>query len=224
MAETKWIDITLPLGNETPIMPADNASDEEAEMMQPVFDRIFDVEKGDPVNMVHISIDSHVGTHIDSPFHFIPTGDTIDLMPIDTTVGPARVIEIKSEHEITVDELEPYDIQAGERILFKTKNTPKVYATRIYKGKYVTIAPEAARYLAAKKIRLVGIDYLTSARANDREDVFAVHLAFLSNGVYIIEGLNMDGVAPGDYELVCLPLRLEKCDAAPCRAVIRPLK
>ena len=135
MAENKWIDITLPLGKETPVMSADDSSDEEAKMMQPVFDRIFDVEKGDPVNMAHMSIDSHVGTHIDSPFHFIPSGATIDLMPIETTVGPARVIEIKNEKEITVEELEPYDIRAGERILFKTKNSPKVFATRLYQGK-----------------------------------------------------------------------------------------
>ena len=224
MAENKWIDITLPLGKETPVMSADDSTDEEAKMMQPVFDRIFDVEKGDPVNMAHMSIDSHVGTHIDSPFHFIPSGATIDLMPIETTVGPARVIEIKNEKEITVEELEPYDIRAGERILFKTKNSPKVYATRLYQGKYVTVSPDAARYLAGKKIRLVGMDYLTVARSDDREDVFAVHLAFLSNGVYILEGLNMDGVESGEYELACLPLRLEKCDAGPCRAVIRPLK
>ena len=223
MTETKWIDITLPLGEEIPIL-SDAYSADESRMLRPVVDRLFDVDKGDPVTMSHISISSHDGTHIDSPLHFIRGGSTIDLMPIDTTVGAVRVIEIKNEKEITVEELEPYNIQAGERILFRTKNSPRVYATRQYQGKFVTISPDAARYLADRKIRLVGMDYLTIAGPEPMEDVDIVHRAFLSNGIYILEGLNMDGVEPGDYELVCLPLRLEKGDAGPCRAVIRPLE
>jgi arylformamidase len=149
---------------------------------------------------------------------------TIDDMPIETSVGPARVIEIKDEKQITVAELEPYNIQEGERILFKTKNSPKVWAERTYAGDFVTISLEAAEYLADKKIRLVGMDYLTIADKNPPEMINDVHRAFLSKGIYIIEALNMDGVAPGDYEMVCLPLRIEKGDAGPCRVVIRPLK
>jgi arylformamidase len=224
MTEAKWIDITLPLGNEIPVMSADSSAGGETEMMQPVFDRVFDVNKGDPVNMAHISIDSHIGTHIDSPFHFIPDGTTIDLMPIETTVGPARVIEIENDKEITIEELEPHNIGAGDRILFKTKNSPGVYATQPRPDQYVSISPKAAKYLADKKIRLVGLDYLTIASSSPKENINITHRAFLDNGIYIIEGLNMDGVEPGDYELVCLPLRLEKGDAGPCRAVIRSLK
>ena len=223
MAETEWIDISLPLGKEIPILSSDFAED-DTRINMPLVDRLFDVNKGDKVTMSQISMSSHDGTHIDSPLHFIPGGSTIDNIPIETTVGPARVIGIKNEKEITVEELEPYDIQASERILFKTKNSPKVYATRIYQENIVTISPDAARYLAGKKIRLVGLDYLTIAQPDDKEDINTVHLAFLRNGVYILEGVNMDGVEPGDYELACLPLLLEKADAAPCRAVIRSLK
>jgi arylformamidase len=223
MTITKWIDISLPLGKEIPILSGDYAAD-ESRMQKPMVDRLFDVDKGDKVTMSQISMSSHDGTHIDSPLHFIPGGSTIDAMPIETTVGPAKVIEIKNDKEITVEELEPYNIQAGERILFKTKNSPGVYATQLFLGQYVSISPEAAKYLADKKIRLVGIDYLTIASNNPKENISITHKAFLDNGIYIIEGLNLEAVEPGDYDLICLPLRLEKGDAGPCRAVIRPIK
>ncbi len=223
MAKSGWIDITLPLGKEIPMLPIDYSAD-DAKIKIPVVDRLFDVDKGDKVTMSQIAMNSHDATHIDSPLHFIPGGMTIDMMPIETTVGPARVIAIENDREVTAEELEPYDIKAGERILFKTKNSGRVYAVQQYKGDFVTISPDAARYLSVKKIRLVGMDYLTIASNDPMENVDIVHRAFLSNGIYIIEGLNLDGVAPGDYELVCLPLRLERGDAGPCRAVIRPIK
>lgn len=205
------------------MLPIDYSA-EESKIKIPMVDRLFDVDKGDKVTMSQITMSSHDGTHIDSPLHFIPGGTTIDAMPIETTVGPARVIGIKNDKEITVEELEPYKIQAGERILFKTKNSGKVYTTQQYKGDFVTISPEAARYLADKKIRLVGMDYLTIASNDPMENVNIVHRAFLSNGIFIIEGLNLNDVEPGDYELICLPLRLDSGDAGPCRAVIRPIK
>ena len=223
MTESEWIDISLPLGKEIPILSSDYAAD-ESKIKLPLVDRLFDVNEGDKVTMSQISMNSHDGTHIDSPLHFIPGGSTIDNMPIDTTVGPARVLGIKNDKEITVEELEPYDIQAGERILFKTKNSPGVYTARQHKGQFVTISPDAAKYLADKKIRLVGMDYLTIAGSDPMENVGIVHKAFLDNGIFIIEGLNMEGVEPGDYDLVCLPLRLENGDAGPCRAVIKPIK
>lgn len=223
MAKTEWIDITLPLGKEIPVLPIDYSAD-DSKIKIPIVDRIFDVDKGDKVTMSQIAMNSHDGTHIDSPLHFIPGGNTIDTMPIETTVGPARIIGIENDKEVTVEELEPYDIIEGERILFKTKNSGRVYAVQQYKGDFVTISPEAARYLAGKKIRLVGMDYLTIAGNDPMENVGIVHEAFLRAGIYIIEGLNLDGVEPGDYELVCLPLRLERGDAGPCRAVIRSIK
>ncbi len=222
MAKTEWIDITLPLGEEIPVLPSGEYSD--SPVPSPRVYRFFDVDKGDKATMSRIEMSSHDGTHIDAPLHFIPGGMTIDAMPIETTVGPCRVIEIKDERHITVAELEPYNIKKGERILFKTQNSPKVYAEREYKGDFVTISLEAAKYLAAKKIRLVGMDYLTIADNEPMEMIGYVHRAFLDNGIFILEALNLAGVEPGDYDLVCLPLRIEKGDAGPCRVVIRPIK
>lgn len=222
MLKTEWIDITLPLGEEIPVLPKGEYSD--SPVPDPKVYRFFDVDKGDKATMSRIEISSHDGTHIDAPLHFIPGGATIDAMPIETAIGPCRVIEIKDERHITVAELEPYDIKEGERILFKTKNSPKVYAEKEYQGDFVTISLEAAEYLAAKKVRLVGMDYLTIADNEPMELIGDVHKAFLENGIFILEALNLAGVVPGDYELVCLPLRIEKGDAGPCRAVIKPRK
>lgn len=226
MSKSEWIDITLPLGEEIPVLPPlspEPPDTSESPIPPSSVKRFFDVDKGDKATMSRIEMISHDGTHIDAPLHFIHGGTAIDAMPIETTVGPARVIEIKDEKSVTVRELEPYNIQPGERILFKTKNSPGVYAMRQYTGDFVTVSLEAARYLAEKKVRLVGIDYLTIASLEPPGNLEKTHRVLLENGVFILEAINLDGVEPGDYELICLPLRLEKGDAGPCRAVLRPL-
>lgn len=226
MAKAEWFDITLPLNNEIPIpppLPQQPGQQPPPELSIPLATvyRFFDVNKGDKVTMSRIEMTSHDGTHIDSPLHFIPGGTTIDSMPFETTIGPCRVIQIKDETSVTVKELKRHKIKAGERILFKTKNSPGVWATRQYTGKSVTVSLEAAQYLAEKKIRLVGIDYISIASADPMENVNNVHKAFLANGIFILEALNLTGIKPGKYDLVCLPLRLEKGDAGPCRAILK---
>jgi arylformamidase len=215
----RYFDVTLPLGKDIPCLPI--GTPENPAVPIPVVERFQDVEKGDRVTQSRIAMISHDGTHIDAPLHFIPGGTTIDAMPYDTTIGPCRVLEIKDEKFVKVEELEPYKIKAGERILFKTRNSPGVYDVWWYTGPFVTVSPEAARYLAERKIRLVGIDYLTIAGNDPPENIGTVHEAFLRNGIFIIEGLNLAGIEPGDYEIICLPLRLAKGDAGPCRVLLR---
>lgn len=215
MDNTEWIDISIPfpVDKPMPFFPTDPQG--------PSVTRIFDRTKGDPVTMSQININSHNGTHIDAPFHFIAEGTTIDMMPLDTAIGPARVIEIKDPVSIKLDEVEPYDIKEGERILFKTRNSSYAYKTADFVDDYVYCTNEVAHYLKDKKIRLVGVDYITIGNQKDHENIKTVHETLLMNGIYIIEMLNLDGVKPGDYEMVCLPLRMEKGDAGPCRAIIR---
>ena len=218
MAKLDWIDITVPMpvNKKMAYWPTDP--------LPPKVERIYDVDKGDKVTMSQININSHNGTHVDSPLHFFKGGSTIDLMPLDTTVGPARVIEIKDTESIKVKELEPYKIKAGERILFKTQNSAKAYQTNEFVEDYVYISIEAAKYLAAKKVRLVGLDYISIGNFHDNESLGETHRTFLGNGIYVLEMINLFGVKPGDYELLCLPLRMERGDAGPCRAILRPLK
>ncbi len=218
MNNTDWIDISVsfPVDEPMPYFPTDP--------LGPSITRIFDRTKGDPVTMSQININSHNGTHIDAPFHFMAEGTTIDMMPLDTAIGLARVIEIKDPVSIKVGEVESYDIKEGERILFKTRNSSYAYKTSDFVDDYVYCTNEVAYYLSDKKIRLAGIDYITIGNQKDLENIKIVHETLLKNGIYIIEMLNLDGVEPGLYEMVCLPLRMEKGDAGPCRAIIRPVK
>ncbi len=217
MAKSEWIDITVPMPVDKPMQyfPDDP--------QPPKIERIFDVDKGDRVTMSQININSHNGTHIDAPLHFIYGGSSIDEMPLDTTVGPARVIEIKDNESIKVKELEPYNIRSGERILFKTQNSEKAYKSDKFVEDYVYMATETAHYLAERKIRLVAIDYITIGSYHDKKNIGETHETLLKAGVYILEMINLSGVKPGEYELLCLPLRMERGDAGPCRAILRPV-
>jgi arylformamidase len=173
--------------------------------------------------MSQLTLISHTGTHIDAPRHFFVDGTTIDVLPLETFIGPARVIEIMDTESIKPVELEPYNIQAGERILFKTKNSSYVYDSDKFTKPYVFISNEAAQLLVDKKVRLVGIDYITVGGFATPEENRFVHKLFLNGGVSILEEVNLKGVKPGKYELLAVPIRLRKGDAAPCRAIIRPL-
>jgi len=213
-AKSDWIDISIPVFAGMIGGPNDP-------LVKIVLVR--DPAKGDKNTMAMITMITHTGTHIDAPRHFFPEGTPIDELPLDTFIGPARVIEIKDTESVKPAELEPYDIQPGERILFKTKNSSWVYDTDKFVTGYVYISTEAARFLVEKKVRLVGVDYLTVGGSVDREQNRTVHTMFLGNGVSILEETNLKGVKAGKYELMALPLRLRQGDASPCRAVIRPL-
>jgi arylformamidase len=213
-AKSNWIDISLPIYEGMVGGPNDP---------RVTVRLVRDPAKGDPVTMSQLTMISHTGTHIDSPRHFFVDGTTIDALPLETFIGPARVIEIKDTDSIKPAELEPYDIQSGERILFKTKNSSWVYDSDKFVTPYVYISNEAALFLVEKKVQLVGIDYITVGGYATREDNRVVHKLFLNGGVSILEEVNLKGVKPGRYELIAVPLRFRKLDAAPCRAIIRPV-
>jgi arylformamidase len=211
-----WYDISVPLKQNMPKFPGD-----------PIpfsIYRMADVALGSKVTMSFIEMVSHTGTHIDAPLHFIPGGSTISDMALDATIGPARVIGIKDKQRIKVAELEKYNIKKGERLLFKTRNSPQVYTSETFVEDYVYFDVDAAEYLAARKPRLVGLDNITIADFRVPSTITKVHKAFLEAGVYILEACALGDVPPGDYELLCLPLLMYHGDAGPSRAILRPLK
>jgi arylformamidase len=168
-----------------------------------------------------MSLISHAGTHIDAPLHFIRGGASIDEMPLDTAVGAARVIEIKDPVVIRPEELKAHHIRRGERVLLKTQNSHKVYRTDEFVEDYVYLSPDAAMYLAEKQVRLVGFDYISIGSPKDEGTIIRTHQALLSHSVWIIEGLNLSEVEEGNYEMMCLPVRLERGDAGLARAIVR---
>ena len=211
---TNWIDISIPFKDKMVYWPTDPV---------PRVERIKDRNKGDMVTLTEMQIIDHVGTHVDAPLHFIAGGMTIDRMPLNATMGRCRVIEIKDKESIKLKEIEPYSIRRGERILFKTHNSSWVYKTDEFQPDYVYFSTEVAQYLVDRKVRAVGLDYLSIGTYHDRENLHDTHEILLDAGVYIIEGINLDGVKPGRYELVCLPILLQGGDAAPARVIIRPI-
>jgi arylformamidase len=213
--KSAWIDITIPLRNAMVHWPEDP--------IPPRVERIMDVDRGDKVTMSQITIISHTGTHVDAPLHFIYGGGTIDEMPLDTAVGPARVIEIKDTEMIKPEELVDYDIQPGERILFKTQNSSRVYQTDAFVEDYVYFSTEAAHFFVEKRVRVVGLDYISIGSYHSQANLVETHETLLKNGIYILEGINLSGVKAGHYELICLPIKLERGDAGPARAILRPL-
>ena len=210
-----WYDITVPLKQGMMTLPIDP--------LKPKIYRYSDVALGSKVTMTMLEIISHTGTHIDAPLHFIPGGSTITDMPLDATIGPARVIEIKDQHRITVAELEKHNIKKGERLLFKTRNSPASYEGPKFMDDYVYFDDASAKYLAKIGVRMVGLDFITIGDFKNEESVNNTHKTFLNAGIYIMEECALGHVPPGDYELLCMPLPVFHGDAAPCRAILRPL-
>lgn len=205
-----WIDVSVPLHTGMAHWP-DNP--------EVRIERIMSIDRGDAANVSAIAMGSHTGTHMDAPVHFVPGTASIDMMPFDATIGPARIIAIADTESIKPAELEPHDIQPGERILFKTSNSERCWNTDDFIEDFVYISAAAARYLAERGVRTVGVDYLSVG--GYKKDGRETHHALLGAGVWIIEGLNLSSVAPGNYELICLPLKISGGDGAPARAILR---
>jgi arylformamidase len=211
-SKPRWIDISVPLRNGMVHWPSD-----------PPFEiqRIRDIGKGDTANLSRILMGAHSGTHIDAPLHFVPNGKGIDNMPLEATVGRARVIAISDKESIKPEEIDRHRIRRGERILFKTENSSHVWNTDAFIDDFVFLSKEAASILAERMVRLVGVDYLSVGAF--KGDGGETHRILLEAGIWVIEGLDLSQVKPGKYDLICLPLKLVGGDGAPARAILRPI-
>ena len=208
--EEGWIDVSVPLRNGMVKWP-DNPPVE--------IERTLDMERGDVANVSRLSFGSHTGTHMDAPLHFVRDGDGLDRMPLDATVGAARVIGIEDPVCVRREELERHDVRPGERILFRTRNSSRPWWDEDFLEDFVYVSEGAALHLAERGARTVGVDYLSVG--GFFEHGVETHHALLGAGIWVIEGLDLSGVEPGEYELVCLPLKVEDGDGAPARAILR---
>jgi arylformamidase len=214
MAKSEWIDISYPLSEDMIYWPQDPVPPD-------VKSNSYTSEVG-TITMSQMTINTHHGTHVDTPRHFFPDGTTIDEMPLDAIMGPVRVIEIKDAESIKPEELAAHDIQPGERILFKTVNS-SYYKTGKFVEDFVYISNEAAHFLKDKKVSVVGIDYLAVGSFRDRSSLIEVHKTLLGSGIWIIEALDLSAVTAGRYEIICLPIKIKQGDAGQARAILRPL-
>jgi arylformamidase len=147
---------------------------------------------------------SHLGTHADAPSHVLPEGEAIGRVPLEAFVGRARVVDLPGRGEVGPDSLPPRSLSA-RRVLFRTRGR-------------AFLSPLAAVRLAERGTILVGTDAM-SVDPDDAEDL-PVHRTLLSRGVMLLENLNLNGVEPGDYDLVALPIAFRELDASPVRAIL----
>ena len=201
---SRFIDITLPLSPATPVWPGDAA---------------VAVHRSEGVAVVsELRLSSHAGTHVDAPAHFIRNGGAVDGIALDTLVGPAWVAAIAGAAVVTGELLARAGIPpATERLLVATDNS-RASPPAVFDPAFVAFDRSAVDWLLARPIRLVGVDGPSVDPFANNE--FHAHRALLSAGVVIVENLALQGVEPGAYRLICLPLRVEGGDGAPARVVL----
>lgn len=176
------------------------------------------LSKGDGANVSRVSFGSHTGTHVDAARHFFDDGQTVDRIPLERLVGEAILIAFDDElMSVGAADLERHDLGGHKRILIRTRNSGFVTDADFHRD-YTYLAPDGAEYLVSKGVELVGVDYLSIEQFHSGHH--RTHRTLLGSGVVIVEGLMLGGVAPGEYDLVCLPLRLDGLDGAPARAVL----
>lgn len=206
------IDISLPLSPALPVWPGD-----------PAFElATIATLAADGCNLSRMAGSVHSGTHVDAPLHYLEAGGSVDALPLDALIGPARVFDLPDVTRIDATVLDGLDWPPGlERALFRTRNGALWDRRPVdFQRDFVALDRSGAGWLAERGLRLVGIDYLSIAAWTDLE---APHRILLSAGIIPLEGLDLRRVAPGDYTLVCLPLKLVGAEGAPARAVlIRP--
>jgi arylformamidase len=203
---TEWIDVSVPIYDGMVYWP-DNPPIELSPIMH--------VERGDIATVSALAMGTHTGTHIDAPIHFIPGGTGVDRVPLQNLIGSSRVIEIENPSAITHAELRNHNLRHSERLLFKTLNSQRCWNGSAFVSNFVSLAEDAATYLAELNTLAIGIDYLSVGSPE-------VHRTLFGAGVVVIEGLNLSGVNPGEYDFLCLPLRITGGDGAPARALLRP--
>lgn len=205
------IDISPPLSPRLAVWPGDTPFAQE---------RSWAIGPGCPVNVSRITMSTHAGAHADAPLHYAADGVAIDGLDLARYIGPCRVIDVrKNGGRIGPDDLHPFLNDVPPRVLLRTYDRAPV---ETWDPHFTSVAADAIDFLALHGVALIGVD--TPSLDPEASKTLDAHHAVRRNSMSILEGLVLDAVAPGDYELIALPLRLAELDAAPVRAVLRELQ
>ncbi|MQF82683.1 cyclase family protein [SAR202 cluster bacterium AD-802-E10_MRT_200m] len=202
-------DISLTIGPDIPTYKGD-----------PGFKRrlVQTIDNGDVTDVSLLTFSAHIGTHVDAPSHLIQGGIPVDELNLETLIGPAYIVEFPGLGPIEEEFLASANIPEGQtRLIFKTRNS-YLWDDPKFADQFVGLTPRAADWLVRKKFSLIGIDYLSvDAPA---EPNLPVHRTLLSNGLIVVEGLNLSMVKEGPYHLICLPMKIGGSEGAPARVVL----
>lgn len=176
------------------------------------------VAKGAGANVSTIRFGSHTGTHADAARHFFDDGQSVDQIPLDRLIGPALLVSFADDvRAVGAAELKAHDLRGHKRILLRTRNSAFLSGKDFVPG-YTFLAPDGAQYLVDLGVEVVGVDYLSIEQFHSGHH--RTHRTLLAKSVVILEGLDLSAPPPGEYQLICLPLRIVGCDGAPARAVL----
>jgi arylformamidase len=176
------------------------------------------VAKGAGANVSVIRFGSHTGTHADAARHFFDDGQPVDKIPLERLIGPALLVSFADDvRAIGAAELKAHDLNGNKRILLRTRNSA-LLSQKEFVRDYTYLAPDGAQYLVDEGVEVVGVDYLSIEQFHSGHH--QTHRTLLAKSVVILEGLDLSVPPPGQYQLICLPLRIEGCDGAPARAVL----
>jgi arylformamidase len=205
------IDISIGLGSNTPTWPESHGFELHWQKR---------IDAGEQCNNSFIKCDTHIGTHIDAPFHFINEGAKLDRIDLNLLIGESYVVHLPNVKMITGKDLINAEIPKNtKRLLIRTDNS-KFWrsGSSNFQYDFTALSPDAAQWIVKSGIRLIGIDYLSIGPFINGE---MTHRILLESEVIIVEGLNLYDVASGLYELICLPLKISGADGAPARAILR---
>ena len=210
----KILDLTLTISNKTPAFPGSP---------HPHFipwERI----KDDGYNLELLFLSSHTGTHLDAPYHFLEKGAKIHEISLKKLVSNAVLIKSrkKSNESVTKTDIQKFEKKHGKIASFSSVIFYTGWQRNLQKKYYFTKNPglsvSAAKYLASKKISLVGIDSPSIDLGTDSK--FSVHQIFAKKGMLIVENLtNLEKIKSSKFHLVVLPLKLKNATGSPVRAI-----
>ena len=210
----KIYDVTVPLSEQTPVYEGDPAVQIEA---------AHRIAKGDAANVSRLCFGAHTATHVDAPAHFIEGARRVDQLEFSELLGVCRVVEVDGD-VMAIEAAHIINLVGVERVLFKTRNSDFWNdPAQGFRKDFTYIAPDAAQALVDLGVKLVGIDYLSVEKFGSED--FMTHITLLEKEVVIIEGLDLREVSGGDYELICLPLKMVggTGDGAPARTILREI-
>jgi arylformamidase len=205
----KLIDISVPLDSNLPAYPGNTPF---------TLEPIKRISRGDSSNVSTIHMSAHAGTHVDTPRHFFDGAAGAEGLLLDLLIGRARVVELTSHQGVGREELAALNLAEDIRLLIKTPNS-RLWRSPEFHRDYVGLTEAGARYLVERGVKVLGVDYLSVEEF--KKPGAPAHHALLGAGTIVVEGLNLSDVAPGHYDMFCLPLRVVGSDGAPARVVLR---
>lgn len=207
--ERRIWDISQALRPALPVWPGDTPF---------AFERMWRMEDGSPVNVGRMTLSTHSGTHGDAPLHYAADGADAAGLPLEPYIGECLVVDMRHVGDRPVEAGDLPELHGAARVLLRTFRS---FPHDEWRSDFTAIAPATIRHLARQGVRLIGTDAPSLDPQESKE--MAAHLAVLEADMRILEGLVLDDVPPGRYELIALPLKIAGGDAGPCRAILREL-